>query len=465
MTPEVLREAAELAIDYRRSLPDRRVGTPPGLTAADLRAALAMPLPTTGTDARTVVRELAEAIGPGLIAMSGPRYFGFVIGGSVPSALAADWLTSTWDQNVAMYMSAPGASTVEEIAASWVLELLGLPGDAAVGFTTGATMANFSGLAAGRHAVLRRAGWDVEEQGLQGGPSIRLIIGADAHASVLVALRYVGLGRGRAERVPTDDEGRMDATALGRMLEGRTEPTIVCAQLGEVNTGAFDPIDRIVEAVRRHPNAWLHVDGAFGLWAVASPRLRPFVAGHDGADSWATDAHKWLNVPYDAGVVVVRDPAALRAALGVSASYFPPAPGQERDPFDYVPELSRRARGLVIYAAIRELGADGVAAMVERCCDLAVRMARRLADVPGVRILNEVVLNQVLIGVGDGPFTDDVVRRIQDDGTTWLGRTTFHGEPALRVSVSGWNTREADIDRSADAIAAAISAARAHVAG
>jgi glutamate/tyrosine decarboxylase-like PLP-dependent enzyme len=465
VAPEVLREAAELAIEYRRSLPERRVGAAPGLVAADLRATLALPLPRTGTDARTVVRELAEAVEPGLVAMSGPRYFGFVIGGSVPGALATDWLTSAWDQNVGLYLATPAASIVEEVAASWVLQLLGLPADAAVGFTTGATMANFSGLAAGRHAVLRRAGWDVEEDGLQGGPAVRVIVGADVHASVLVALRYVGLGRGRAERVPADDEGRMDAAALGRMLEGRTEPTIVCAQLGEVNTGAFDPIDRIVAAVRRHPNAWLHVDGAFGLWAAASPRLHSFVAGHDGADSWGTDAHKWLNVPYDAGVVIVRDPAALRAALGVSAAYLPPAPGQERDPFDYVPELSRRARGFAIYAAIRELGADGIAAMVERCCDLAVRMAHRLAGIPGVRILNEVVLNQVLIGIGDGAFTDDVVRRIQDEGTTWLGRTTFHGEPALRVSVSSWNTREQDVDRSADAIAAAISAARAHGAG
>jgi glutamate/tyrosine decarboxylase-like PLP-dependent enzyme len=460
-TAELLREAAELAIEYRGSLHERRVGAAPGLTSADLRRALAMPLPRTGTDARTVIRELAAAVDPGLIAMSGPRYFGFVIGGSVPSALATDWLTSTWDQNVGLYLATPAASVVEEVAAGWLLELLGLPASAAVGFTTGATMANFSGLAAARHAVLRRAGWDVEQDGLQGAPVVRVIVGADVHAAALVALRYVGLGRGRAERVPTDDEGRMDPAALGQMLDGRTEPTIVSAQLGEVNTGAFDPIDRIATVVRRHPNAWLHVDGAFGLWAAASPRLRPFVAGHDGADSWATDAHKWLNVPYDAGVVIVRDPAALRAALGVSAAYLPPAPGQERDPFDYVPEMSRRARGFAIYAALRELGADGVAAMVERCCDLATRMARRLAASPDVRIVNEVVLNQVLVGVGDADRTDEVVRRVQDDGTAWLGRTTFHGEPALRISVSGWNTREDDIDRTADAILAAVRASNA----
>jgi glutamate/tyrosine decarboxylase-like PLP-dependent enzyme len=308
--------------------------------------------------------------------------------------------------------------------------------------------------------VLRRAGWNVEEDGLQGAPRVRIVVGADVHTSLLVALRYLGLGRATAERVPTDDEGRMDAAVLADLLDARDEPTIVCAQLGEVNTGAFDPIGRIVTVVRRHPNAWLHVDGAFGLWAAASARLRGALAGHDGADSWGTDAHKWLNVPYDAGVVIVRDAAALRAAMGITAAYLPPAPGQERDPFEYVPEMSRRARGFAIYAAIRELGSEGIAAMVERCCDLAVRMARRLAEVPDVRILNEVVLNQVLVSIGDGAFTDDVVRRVQQDGTAWLGRTTFHGEPALRVSVSGWNTRDDDIDRSADAIAAAIRAAR-----
>jgi glutamate/tyrosine decarboxylase-like PLP-dependent enzyme len=459
-TAELLRETAELAIDYRRSLPDRRVGAAPGITSADLRATIAMPLPKEGTDARTVVRELAAAVEPGLVAMSGPRYYGFVIGGSVPGALATDWLTSVWDQNVGLYVGTPAAAVVEETAATWLLELLGLPPEAAVGFTTGATMANFTALAAARSAVLRRAGWNVEEDGLQGAPRVRIVVGADVHTSLLVALRYLGLGRATAERVPTDDEGRMDAAVLADLLDARDEPTIVCAQLGEVNTGAFDPIGRIVTVVRRHPNAWLHVDGAFGLWAAASARLRGALAGHDGADSWGTDAHKWLNVPYDAGVVIVRDAAALRAAMGITAAYLPPAPGQERDPFEYVPEMSRRARGFAIYAAIRELGSEGIAAMVERCCDLAVRMARRLAEVPDVRILNEVVLNQVLVSIGDGAFTDDVVRRVQQDGTAWLGRTTFHGEPALRVSVSGWNTRDDDIDRSADAIAAAIRAAR-----
>jgi glutamate/tyrosine decarboxylase-like PLP-dependent enzyme len=460
-TADLLRQAADLAIAYRASLPDRRVGAEPGLAADDLRRVLGGPLPRAGTDARTVVGELAAAVDAGLVAMSGPRYLGFVIGGSVPSSLATDWLTSAWDQNTGLYLATPAAAVVEEVVAGWVIELLGLPRDASVGFTTGATVANFTAIAAARHAVLRRVGWDVEEAGLQGAPAIRVIAGADAHASLLVALRLAGLGRGRAERIPTDDEGRMDAAALGRALAGRDEPTIVCAQLGEVNTGAFDPIAAIAAAVRAHPNAWLHVDGAFGLWAAASPRLRTLLEGHDLADSWATDAHKWLNVPYDAGIVIVRDAAAHRAAMGVAAAYLPPAPGQERDPFDWVPEMSRRARGFTLYAAIRELGADGVAAMVERCCDLARRMAARLMADPEVRILNEVVLNQVLVGVGDAELTRDAVARIQAEGTTWLGGTTFHGEPALRVSVSGWSTREGDIDRSADAILRCVAEARA----
>jgi glutamate/tyrosine decarboxylase-like PLP-dependent enzyme len=394
--------------------------------------------------------------------MNSPRYFGFVIGGSVPAALAVDWLTSTWDQNVGLYLATPAASVVEEVAAAWLVELLGLPPSATVGYTSGATMANFTGLAAARHAVLRRVDWDVEEAGLVGAPPIRVIVGQDVHASVLSALRYLGLGRARAERVPADDEGRMDPAALAAMLAGRSEPTIVCAQLGDVNTGAFDPIGRIVDIVGPHPNAWLHVDGAFGLWAAASPRLRSLLDGHDGADSWATDAHKWLNVPYDCGLIFVRDGAAHRAAMGVAAAYLPPAPGQERDPFDWVPELSRRARGFTVYAAVRQLGRDGIAVMVERCCDLARRMAGRLMEAPGVTILNEVVLNQVLVTFdGDESLTRDVIRRVQDDGTAWLGGTVFHGVAAMRISVSEWTTREEDADRSVDAILRCLAAARA----
>jgi glutamate/tyrosine decarboxylase-like PLP-dependent enzyme len=457
---DVLRSVAELAIDHHGTLPDRRVGPAPDVTSADLRAALGGPLPTGGTDPLIVIDDLARAAEPGLVASGGPRYFGFVIGGSVPASLGADWLASAWDQNTALFVMSPAMAVIEEVTAAWLLELLRLPADASVGFTTGDTMANFTGITAGRHAVLRRVGWDVEEHGLQGAPTIRVIVGADVHASALVALRYAGFGRGRAERIATDDEGRMDARALSTALDGRDEPTLVLGQLGEVNTGAFDPMARIVDAVRAHPNAWLHVDAAFGLWAAASERLRGLVAGHDGADSWATDAHKWLNVPYDTGIVVVRDPAAHRAAMGAAAAYLPPAAGQDRDAMDWVPEMSRRARALPVYAAIRELGADGIAGMVERSCDLARRMAGRLAGHPGVRILDEVVLNQVLVAVGDAATTAAVIDRVQRDGTAWLGGTTFHGQPALRISVSGWSTREDDIDRTADAILRSLDEVR-----
>jgi len=464
-TEELLRHAADLAIEYRSALPDRRVGIEPGTTVDDLRGRLGGPLPADGVDPRVVIDELAAGVDPGLVAMSGPRYFGFVIGGSVPAALAADWLTSAWDQNVGLYLGTPAAAVVEEVVADWLVELFGLPAGTTVGFVSGATMANFTAMATARHAVLRAAGWDVEERGLQGAPGVRVVAGADVHVSLLNALRYVGLGRGRVERIPTDDEGRMDVAALASALRGRDEPTIVCAQAGEVNTGGFDAFERIVPIVRDHPNAWLHVDGAFGLWAAASPRLRHLVAGIDGADSWGTDAHKWLNVPYDAGIVFVRDGAAHRAAMGMSAAYLPPAPGEERDPFDYVPEMSRRARGFPIYAAIRSLGTSGIAAMVERDCDIARRMARQLANHPGIRIINEVVLNQVLVAVGDGPTTAAVVDRIQTDGVLWLGATTFHGTPAMRISVSGWNTTEADADSSVEAILAAVDAVGAEPAG
>ena len=460
-TSDLLRHAADIAIDYRESLPDRRVGATPGLSADDLRRRLGGPLPAGPTDPRVVIDDLAEGVDPGLIAISGPRYFGFVMGGSVPASLAADWLTSTWDQNVGLYLATPGAAVVEEVVADWLVELLGLPAGTTVGFVSGATMANFTAIAAARHAVLRAAGWDVEENGLQGAPEVRVIVGGDVHVSLLNALRYAGLGRGRVTKIPSDDEGRMDDRALADALRGHDEPTIVAAQAGDVNTGAFDPIERIVPLVREHPNAWLHIDGAFGLWAAASPRLRHLVRGIDGADSWGTDAHKWLNVPYDAGIVFVRDGAAHRASMGLAAAYLPPAPDRERDPFEYVPEMSRRARGFPIYAAIRSLGASGIAEMVERDTDIASRIARRLANHPGVRIVNEVVLNQVLVAVGDPETTSAVVDRIQTDGVLWLGGTTFHGTPALRISVSGWNTRDDDADRSADAILAAVDAVRA----
>ena len=452
---DLLRRTTELAVEFLEGLPDRRVG--PVMPIEELRAALGGPLPERGTDAQTTVEDLARAADPGLVAMAGPRYFGFVIGGHLPATLAADWLTSTWDQNATLYVTSPANAVAEEVAAGWLLELLGLPAGASVGLTTGAMMANFTGLAAARHAVLARAGWDVETRGLFGAPEIDVVLGEEAHVTILAALQMLGLGRDRVKRVPCDGQGRMRADALAEVLRSCTGPLIVCAQAGNVNTGAFDPLHEIAAAVRDH-GGWLHVDGAFGLWARVSPKLAHLAAGADQADSWAVDAHKWLNVPYDSGIAIVKDPEPHRAAMTISASYLVQTAGRERDPFDWVPEFSRRARGFTVWAALRFLGRSGVVDLVERCCALARRMADRLRQAPDVEILNEVVLNQVLVrfqprGGGDADaFTREVIARVQADGTCWLGGTTWHGMAAMRISVSNWSTTEDDIDRSAEAI-------------
>jgi glutamate/tyrosine decarboxylase-like PLP-dependent enzyme len=385
------------------------------------------------------------------------------MGGSVPASLAADWLTSAWDQNVGLYLATPAAAIIEEVAGDWLVEMLGLPGGTAVGFTTGATMAHFVTLAAARHGVLRNAGWDVEEQGLQGAPEIHVVVGSDAHVSIFNTLRMLGLGRGRAIRVAGDAEGRIVPRELRRVLADLPAgPTIVCAKAGEVNTGAFDPLEAVADAVDARPGAWLHVDGAFGLWAAVVPAMRHLVAGVERADSWTTDAHKWLNVPYDSGLAFVRDVAALRAAMGITAAYLPPAPGTERDPFDYVPEMSRRARGFTIWAALRSLGRAGIAEIVERNCRVARQIADGLAAMPGVRVINEVVLNQVLARFDDSDdLTRDLVQRVQDEGTAWFGGTTYHGTVAIRISVSNWSTTEDDGARTIDAIARCLAEARA----
>ena len=462
-TPDLLRHTAELAIAYRASLAERRVGAEPGITAEQLRRTLGGPMPDHGEPAEAVIDGLVAGVEPGLVTMGSPRYFGFVIGGSVPAALAADWLTSAWEQNVGLFLGTPAASVVEEITGEWLIDLLGLPTGSSVGFTTGATMAHFVAIAAARHAVLRRAGWDVEEDGLIGAPAVHVVVGADVHTSLLKALRMAGLGRGRALRVATDDEGRMRPSDLARVLADLPDgPTIVCAQAGEVNTGAFDPLDAIADVVATRPGTWLHIDGAFGLWAAATPSMRGLVQGHDRADSWTTDAHKWLNVPYDSGLVFIRDVSAHRAATGVGAAYLPPAPGAERDPFDYVPELSRRARGFDIYAALRSLGRDGIAELVERDCRVARRMADGLAAIPGADVGNEVVLNQVLVRFDDDDaITREVGARVQEEGTAWLAGTTYHGRVALRISVSNWATTEEDGDRTVAAMAVCLAAARA----
>jgi glutamate/tyrosine decarboxylase-like PLP-dependent enzyme len=450
-TADLLRHTAERSVDYLDGVGERPVGRP---VAADrLRAALGDgSLPARGEDARAVIDALAAGVEPGLIASAGPRYFGFVIGGSLPAALAADWLTSAWDQNAFSYVSSPAASVVEEIAGRWVLEVLGLPAEASVGFTTGATTSNMVGLAAARTAVLAHAGWDVEANGLIGAPPIRILVGDEVHASALRALRFVGLGSEIAERIPVDGQGAIRADAAAAALRGTSDPAILLAQAGNVNTGASDPFEPIIHAAHA-AGAWVHVDGAFGLWAAASPAKRSLLAGIEGADSWAMDCHKWLNVPYDCGFVAVADRAAHYGAGRMTAAYLVPAPDDELDPFQWVPEASRRGRATPVYAALRSLGREGVAELVDRCCALARRIAERVSAEPGIAILNDVVLNQVLVRFGDDDErTRAVIAAVQEDGTCWAGGTTWHGQAAMRISVSSWATTDADIDRSADAI-------------
>ncbi len=459
---KALRRAADIAIAFVRSVADRPVGRPADVAA--LRTALGGPLPARGEDATAVVERLAAAADPGIVATVGPRYFGFVVGGALPAAVAAEWLTSAWDQNACFYVMAPAAAVVEDVVAGWLNELFGLPADTSVGFTTGATMASFTALAAARHAVLRARGWNVEEDGLGGAPAIDVVVGDEAHVTIFAALQMLGLGRGRVRRVAVDEQGRMQPDALRHALAKISGPTIVCAQSGNVNTGAFDPLEAIAPLVRAH-GGWLHVDGAFGMWAAVSPSLRHHAAGLALADSWTTDAHKYLNVPYDSGLAFVRDAAAHRAAMTLGASYYVESMGAERDPYNWVPESSRRARGFAVYAALRALGRDGVAALVERCAGLARRMATTLAAAPRVRVLNDVVLNQVLVtfepppGVDAEAYVRDVVARVQADGTCWVGGTTWRGRAAVRVSVSNWSTTESDIDRSAAAILRAAGVA------
>jgi glutamate/tyrosine decarboxylase-like PLP-dependent enzyme len=444
-----LRRAAELGIAYLASLGERHVGA--RTDAADLVARLGGPVPDAGTDPVQVIEDLAAAADPGIVASLGPRYFGFVIGGQLPAAAAADWLTTAWGQNAALHALSPAAAATEEVAGRWMLELLGLPANASIGLPTGAGLGNAIGLAAARHAVLARAGWDVEARGLYGAPEITVVVGEEAHATLLTALQYLGLGRDRVVSVPTDDQGRMRADAFAEATAAVEGPLVVALQAGNVNTGAFDPAGAVANALDGHPNAWIHVDGAFGLWAAVSPELRHLVAGVERADSWSTDAHKWLNVGYDCGFVAVRDPEAHRAAMATSASYL--MRSEQRENWEWTVDSSRRARGFILYAAIRSLGRDGVRALVERCCALARRMADRLREADGVEILNDVVLNQVLVRFGESDKrTREVIAAVQAGGTAWMGGTTWQGRAAMRISVSNWSTTEADADRTADAI-------------
>ena len=457
---ELLGFTADYSSRFIDSLEERPVQ--PQASIEELRAALGGPLPARGADEAQVVAELIEAAEPGIMAMPSGRFFGFVIGGALPAAVAADWLTTAWDQNAGLIGPTPSAGVVEEVAVGWLQELLRLPDGVSAGFVTGCQMAHMTALAAARHRILERAGWNLLRDGLQGAPRIRVLVGEERHVTVDRALRYLGIGSAQIEAVPADEQGRMRVELLPAALAAGDGPTIVCAQLGNVNTGSCDDVSAIADAVEG-TGAWLHVDGAFGLWAAASPRLRHLVAGADRADSWATDAHKWLNVPYDSGIAFCADPEAHRAAMSVRASYLEQAgPDAGRDQMDWNPEFSRRARGFPIYAAIRVLGREGIAAMVERCCDHAARFAELLGAEPGVEILNDVVLNQVLVRFGgDDELTQATVKGVQEDGTCWLSGTVWQGRAAMRISVSSWRTSAEDVERSAAAILEAAAMVRA----
>ncbi|TZF88791.1 pyridoxal phosphate-dependent decarboxylase family protein [Cognatilysobacter lacus] len=446
----LLARAQSHAAHFIDALPERFVGARAG--REEMMVALDAPLRDAGEPGEAVLDLLAASAPRGAQACAAPRYFGFVIGGTLPVALASDWLVSTWDQNAGIHVISPLAAAVEEIAARWLLELLDLPRESGVGFVTGCQMAHFTCLAAARHGVLRRVGWDVEADGLMGAPRIHVVASAEAHVTVDVALRYLGMGTRSLVRVESDEQGRMRLEHLRDVVASLDGPVIVCAQAGNVNTGAFDPLRGIIQAARER-GAWVHVDGAFGLWARAAAGTRPLADGIDLADSWATDAHKWLNVPYDSGVAIVRNAEDHRAAMTVSAAYLVQTRGAERDAVDWVPEFSRRARGIPVYAALRTLGRDGVADMVERCCAHARRFAARLGAAPGVRVLNDVVLNQVLVRFGeDDERTRSVVSGVQQEGTCWASGTTWHGMAAMRISVSNWATTEEDVDRSVEAM-------------
>ncbi|GHI85182.1 pyridoxal phosphate-dependent decarboxylase family protein [Streptomyces xanthophaeus] len=448
-----LRQAYGHALRWLASLSERRV--PADASVEEVVRALGAVLPDGPSAPAATVDLLATACEPGLTAFPSGRFYGFVVGGTEPAALAADWLVSAWDQNAVMRAASPAYAAVEEIAGAWLLDLLDLPRDSAVGFTTGATMANFTCLAAGRDAVLRRTGWNVTHDGLAGGPAVRVLAGADRHMAVDLALRYLGLGT--PELVPADAQGRIGPEALRHALAaGEQGPTLVVLQAGDIHSGAFDPFPEAIRAARE-TGAWVHVDGAFGLWAAASPQYAHLTAGCADADSWATDAHKTLNVPYDCGLAVVRDPSALRAAMGLRGDYL--IQHEQGDPVDKVPELSRRGRAFPVWAALRSLGRSGVADLVDRLCGHARAFATGIAAIEGATVLNEVTFTQVCASFGDDARTERVLARLLDDGTAWISGSTWHGRRVMRISVSNWSTTDDDVRRALDAIRRASSAA------
>lgn len=439
---ELLENTAQRAISYLEGLEDRRVAPSPEAVAELVR--LDEPLAEASTSAEEVIKLLDEIGSPATMAMAGRRFFGFVIGGALPVTVAANWLAAAWDQNSGLFTPTPATAQLEQVALNWLLDLFELSPDCGGAFVTGATMANFSALAAARHALLKRAGWNVEADGLFGAPPITVVVGEEAHPTLFKSLGLLGLGRKRVVKVPVDSQGRLRAEAMPSL----SGPTIVCLQAGNVNSGAFDPFPEI--CARAHAaGAWVHVDGAFGLWATAAPSRASLASGLAEADSWATDFHKWLNVPYDSGIAIVRDRDALRAAMAITADYLPTS--EFRNPSDFTPELSRRARGVEVWAALRCLGRRGVGELIDGNC----RQARRFADgleAAGFRVLNDVVLNQVLVAFGDAETTNRVISEIQTDGTCWCGGTVWQRQTAMRISVSSWATTDADVERSLEAI-------------
>lgn len=449
-------KAAALAIDFRSKIGDRRQA--PSATYHEMRKQFAAPTPETGAPPLQVIEELARLAEPGLHAMTGPRFFGWVIGASHPAGVAADWLASAWGQNAGNHHAAPAAAAAEEIAAQWLLDLLRLPPECSVGFVTGATVANFVCLAAARGEVLRRVGWDVEAKGLFGAPPIRVLIGDDAHTTVFSALQFLGFGHDGIVRVATDAQGRMKVSDFAATLRGGAGPVIAIAQAGQINTGAFDPLAELAPIVAAQ-NGWLHVDGAFGLWARACPETAHLGAGLELADSWATDGHKWLQTPYDCGYAITRHPEAHRRAMTIAASYLPSAQAGERDPTHYVPELSRRARGFSTWAVIRALGRAGIGEMVGRHCRLARRMAERLNTSSGIAVVNDVVLNQVIVRFGADRgdeeadrLTQAVIEKIQQEGELFAGGAKWRGRWVMRLSVISGQMTDSDADRAVSAI-------------
>jgi glutamate/tyrosine decarboxylase-like PLP-dependent enzyme len=454
---KVLERVLEEASGFLDGLDGRRVAARTDVDGvANL---LRRPLPEEGANPLEVIEELIAGAEPGILATPSGRFFGWVIGGVLPATLAADWLTSTWDQNAGLLASSPAAAGVEWVTSEWLLDLLGLPAGTAVGFVTGAMIANFTCLAAARHEVLRRAGWNVERDGLHGAPEVTVIVGEERHETVDVALRFLGLGEARSIAVPADDQGRVRLDALAEVLAKiDNNPMIMCLQAGNVHSGAFDPIQDAVDLAHRY-GAWVHVDGAFGLWAAASAQYRHLVAGVERADSWATDAHKTLNVPYDSGIAIVANTEAMYAAMGVHAAYL--IQDERPDPFSTVPEFSRRARGFTVWAALRSLGRRGVAEMVERFCGHARRFAAGLVELDGVRVVNDVVFTQVCVSFGPDEVTREVAARLLKDGTAWMTPSTWHGQAVLRISVSNWQTTEEDVDRSLAAVRRILAEVRA----